>query len=89
MSKAERLRLGEVASRPERRGLFAPGDGGGKRRRASGGSGASEQDFIGFRKRRCLENEAGKSDRMRKADKTLIQRSRAPVVFERLRKWPT
>ena len=51
-----------VASRPEERGLFAPGDGGGRRRRASGGSGANGQDFIGFRKRLCLEDEAGRQD---------------------------
>ena len=62
--------MDEVASRPEERGLFAPGDGGGRRRRASGDSGRSGQDFIGFRMRQGLEDEAGRSYRKRKAGKT-------------------
>ena len=62
--------MDEVASRPEERGLFAPGDGGGRRRRASGESGSNGQEFIGFRKWRCLEGEADGSYRNRKAGKT-------------------
>ena len=62
--------MSEIASRPEERGLFAPGDGGGRRRRASENSESTDQGFIGFRKRRCVENEAGRSRQKRKAGET-------------------